>query len=228
MNILPIILARGGSKRIPRKNILPMAGKPMIAWTIECALKAQGLERVIVSTDDAEIAEVCQSWGADVPFLRPENLATDTATSVDVVFHVLDWLSQTRGYVPSFILVLQPTSPLRIPDDIEASIALQTEKKANAVVSVCKSPHPALFLKQVLDDGRLAPFELEDLKKDFYYLNGAVYLVATSAFLKEKAFIPQNTYAYEMPVERSIDVDTSWDFYLADRILKDQNAIFNS
>lgn len=228
MNILPIILARGGSKRIPRKNILPMAGRPMIAWTIECALNTKGLEHAIVSTDDAEIAEVCRSWGADVPFLRPENLASDTASSADVVLHALDWLSQNRKSTPSFILLLQPTSPLRIPDDITASIVLQNEKKADAVVSVCKSPHPASFLKQVIEDGKLTSFKVEDPGKGFHYLNGAVYLVSTLVFLKERVFIPQNTYGYEMPVERSIDVDTPWDFYLADRILKDQNVPFNS
>lgn len=224
MSILPIILARGGSKRIPRKNILPLAGRPMIAWTIECALNTKGLEHAIVSTDDLEIAEICRSWGADVPFLRPGNLASDTAASVDVVLHVLERLSQGGEPVPTFILLLQPTSPLRIPYDIEACITLQSEKKADAVVSVCKSPHPASFLKQVIGDGRLAPLDVKNPEKPFYYLNGAVYLVATSVFIKEKVFTPQNTYAYEMPIERSIDVDTPRDFYLADMILKGQNA----
>jgi len=228
MNILPIILARGGSKRIPRKNVLSMAGKPMIAWTIECALNTKGLAPALVSTDDAEIADVCRARGANVPFLRPANLADDTATSVDVVLHVLDWFSESGELVPEFILLLQPTSPLRIPADIEACIKLQSEKNGSAVVSVCKSSHPAAFLKQVVDDGILAPFEVQESGKHFYYLNGAVYLVPTSVFIKEKMFVPQNTYAYEMPIERSIDVDTPWDFYLADRILKDQNATFNS
>ncbi len=228
MNILPIILARGGSKRIPRKNILPMAGKPMIAWTIECALNTSALAPAIVSTDDAEIAEVCRTWGAAVPFLRPASLASDTATSADVVVHLLERLSENGMSLPEFILLLQPTSPLRIPFDIEACIDLQNERKGGAVVSVCKSSHPLTVLRKVVDDGKLIPFDTENSADDFYYLNGAVYLVPTSVFLAEKVFIPQNTYAYEMPVERSIDVDTPWDFYLADRILKDQNAAIHS
>ncbi len=200
----------------------------MIAWTIECALNTKGLERAIVSTDDMEIAEVSRSLGADVPFLRPGYLASDTATSVDVAFHVLEWLSQSGAPAPAFILLLQPTSPLRIPYDIEACIALQNEKKTDAVVSVCKSSHPVSILKQIGREGRLADLEVVNPEKYFYYLNGAVYLVATAIFIKEKIFIPQNTFAYEMPIERSIDVDTPWDFYLADMILKDQNAPFNS
>jgi CMP-N,N'-diacetyllegionaminic acid synthase len=226
VNILPIVLARSGSKRIPRKNILSMAGKPMIAWTIECALNTKGLSPVIVSTDDEEIAEVCRAWGANVPFLRPASLASDTANSADVVLHLLDWLAKSGRSVPEFILLLQPTSPLRIPSDIETCIVIQHEKTASAVVSVCKSPHPVSFFKQVRDDGRLDSFKTTESENYFYYLNGAVYLVSTSVFVTEKTFIPQNTYAYEMPIKRSIDVDTPWDFYLADILLKDKNAIF--
>ncbi len=228
MSILPIILARGGSKRIPRKNVLPMAGKPMIAWTVECALHTKGLQPVIVSTDDAEIAEISRSLGANVPFLRPETLASDSATSADVVLHLLDWLFQGGKPAPEFLLLLQPTSPLRIPSDIEGCITLQNEKRADAVVSVCKSSHPVSFLKHVNDDGKLIPFEAENIANDFYYLNGAIYLINILVFLKEKMFIPRNTYAYEMPAERSIDVDTPWDFYLADRVLKDQNDTSSS
>lgn len=224
MRILPIILARGGSKRIPRKNILSMAGKPMIAWTIECALNIKGLEQVLVSTDDIEIANVCKSLGADVPFIRPANLAQDTTTSVDVVLHLLNWLEITEAPLPEFILLLQPTSPLRTTDDINASIALQKEKQSDAVVSVCKPSYPNSFLRQVDGNGRLVSIEVSDLKESFYYLNGAVYLIRTTAFLKERTFISRDTCAYEMPIERSIDVDTPWDFYLADLILRDKYA----
>lgn len=224
MEILPIVLARGGSKRIPRKNVLPMAGKPMIAWTIECALHTKGLEQVVVSTDDIEIADVCSSLGAYLPFMRPSELAEDTTTSADVVIHLLEWLSGHGKSLPEFILLLQPTSPLRIPEDIDASISLQKERNADSVVSVCRSSHPFSFLRKINDDGRISLVGAGDSDDFFCYLNGAVYLVKTPVFLREKRFIPLDTLAYEMPVERSIDVDTPWDFYLADLILKDRYA----
>lgn len=224
MSIFAIIPARGGSKRVPRKNILSLAGKPMIAWTIESALQATGLDRVIVSTDDAEIAEVSRSCGAEAPFLRPVEMASDEAKSTDVVLHVLDWLEQHGESIPTFILLLQPTSPLRTSEDIEAGITLQIEKKANAVVSVCEAAHPNSLLKKVGANGELLNFPGENPAEPMFQLNGAIYLVSTPVFESEKLFIPSGTYAYIMPRERSLDVDTPWDFHLTDLILRDKHA----
>lgn len=222
MSVLAVISARGGSKRIPHKNILPLAEKPMIAWTIESALQAVGLSRVIVSTDDAEIAKISQQLGAEVPFLRPAELASDSATSVDVVLHVLDWLLQNGEPLPLFILLLQPTSPLRTAHDINASLALQKEKNASAVVSVCESGHSLSTLKRMISSGEMLPVSVDNPSERIFQLNGAIYLVSTDVFMKEKTFTPGNCFAYVMPQERSLDVDTPWDFHMADLVLKDK------
>jgi N-acylneuraminate cytidylyltransferase/CMP-N,N'-diacetyllegionaminic acid synthase len=222
MRVVAVISARGGSKRLPRKNVLPLAGKPLIAWTIESALRAKNLMRVLVSTDDVEIAEVARQFGAEVPLLRPAELAEDSSTSVDVVLHVLDWLSRNEQPLPSFVLLLQPTSPLRTADDINASLNLQKEKNANAVVSVCESGHPISFLKRINSSGELLPLSVDDPAERTFQLNGAIYLVSTAVFMKERTFTPKGCFAYIMPQERSLDVDTPWDFHVADLVLKEK------
>lgn len=194
----------------------------MIAWTIESALQAGSLSRVIVTTDDVEIAEVSRRLGVEVPFLRPEDLASDRATSVDVVLHMLDWLKQNGEPKPAFVLVLQPTSPLRTSEDIDTSIDLQVEKNANAVVSVCEVTHPLSVIKRIGANGELLDMPMENPAGQTFQLNGAIYLVSTSVFEKERSFFPQGTIAYVMPRERSIDVDTPWDFHLADLVLREK------
>ena len=196
----------------------------MIAWTIESALQAGSLTRVIVSTDDPEIADVSRQFGAEAPFLRPSELADDSATSVDVVLHVLDWLTQNGESLPSFVLLLQPTSPLRSAEDINASLALQRENGANAVVSVCESAHSISFLKRIGANGELLPFSADAVTGKTFELNGAIYLVSTSVFMKEKTFTPNDCLAYVMPQERSLDVDTPWEFHLADLLLKEKHV----
>ncbi|MFN8388387.1 MAG: acylneuraminate cytidylyltransferase family protein [Anaerolineales bacterium] len=222
MSVLTVISARGGSKRVPRKNVLPLAGKPMIAWTIESALKAENLDRVIVSTDDEEISEVSRQFGAEVPFLRPAELASDSATSVEVVLHAVDWLLRNEEPLPSLILLLQPTSPLRTADDINVSVALQKQKNANAVVSVCEGGHSSSFFRRINSNGELLSVSVDDPSERMFQLNGAIYLVSTAVFMKEKTFTPGNCFAYVMPQERSLDVDTPWDFHVAGLVLKDK------
>lgn len=159
--ILGLIPARGGSKGIPRKNIKLLAGKPLIAWTIEAALDSSCFARLIVSTDDAEIASVARQYGAEVPFLRPAELASDAASSMDVVLHGLDWLAQAAQSLPGLVMLLQPTSPLRTPEDIQAAITLQTEKNAEAVVSVCEAAHPVQWLRRLGPEGELLPYQTD-------------------------------------------------------------------
>lgn len=233
MNILALIPARGGSKGVPRKNVKLLAGKPLIVWTIDAALKASGLTRVVVSTDDPEIAETSRRYGAEVPFLRPAELASDKASSVDVTMHAVAWLEDNQRYRPDFILLLQPTSPLRTASDIEAAIAVQRNKKAQAVVSVCKVTHPPQWLRRLGPDGELLPWQ-DGIEPSWrqdadpvYQLNGAIYLIRTEALVNKKSFFPDGTFAYIMPHERSLDIDTSWDFYLAELILKDQHGSGN-
>ena len=228
MNILALIPARGGSKGIPHKNIQPLAGRPLIAWSIEAALEAQSVSRVIVSTDDEKIAQTACHYGGEVPFLRPAELAGDAILTIDVVLHTLGWLVENRQTIPDYMLVLQPTSPLRTSEDIEAAIRLGLSKNAAAVVSVCEAnPHPYLC-KRILEDGTLQDFvsaERQYLRRqdmpDAYALNGAIYLNRTENLLAEKTLHPRHALAYVMPVERSLDIDTGWDMHLADLILRD-------
>ena len=225
---LGLITARGGSKGIPNKNIVSVAGKPLIAWTIEAAIKSH-LDRVIVSTDDDEIAEVSKSWGAEVPFMRPKKLAEDDSPHMDVVISAIQWLANNEDYRPEYVLLLQPTSPLRSVADINDAINLATKKKADGIVSVSESSVHPYLTKQITEDGTLMDF-LEKPKgylsrQTFpivYVLNGAIFLAKREVLLEKETWYTEKTYAYVMPPERSIDIDTYWDLHLANLILKDK------
>jgi CMP-N,N'-diacetyllegionaminic acid synthase len=224
--IVGLVTARGGSKGIPRKNVLPLAGKPLIAWTLEAALESRKLDRVIVSTDDAEIADVARAWGATVPFMRPAELARDDSSHIDVVQHALDWLAAHEHSEPEYLLTLQPTSPLRTSEDIDAAIAIAVERDAQAVVSVVNAGTHPFLAKRIMDDGTLedlVPTSGGYLRRQVlppaYGLNGAIYLNRSASLRNDGTFLPRGTVAYVMPAERSLDVDTPWDFYLADLIL---------
>jgi CMP-N,N'-diacetyllegionaminic acid synthase len=227
--ILGLIPARGGSKAIPRKNLLPLANKPMVAWTIDAASEAGVFDRLILSTDDAEIAQLGRKLGIEVPFLRPADLATDGSTSVDVCIHALEWLEGNENYRPDFIMLLQPTSPLRSATDIRASVELAAVRQANSVVSICEVHHHPSWMKILDNEGHLrnlfahtsAPTRRQDLFPVFA-LNGAIYLALRSLVLSERTFVSDGTLGYLMPPERSVDVDRAWDFYLADLILRDR------
>lgn len=227
--VLALVTARGGSKGIPRKNIVPLVGKPLIAWTIEAARNSRSVDRIVVSTDDPEIAEVCRVLGAEVPFLRPEELARDDSPHMDVVIHAVNWLEAQEAYTPDYVLLLQPTSPLRISDDIDAAMALAIEKAADAVVSVCLSPAHPYLMRRIEDDGRLKEFVPRPsgyLRRQslppVYVENGAIYLVRRDVLLRDRSWYSAGTYAYIMPAERSIDVDTIWDLRLAALMLAER------
>ena len=227
--VLGVIPARGGSKGLPRKNILHLAGKPLIAYTIEVALRSALLDRVMVSTDDDEIAKVAREYGAEVPFSRPPNLAQDDSLVFPVLIHAVNWLCERQGFNPEYVMLLQPTSPLREVDDIDsaANIAIKTE--ADSVVSVGAVHQHPYWMKRVVEDGRLTsylssdqfPYRRQELPS-IYALNGAIYLVSTKVLLKQQTFYTDRTYAYIMPPERSLDVDSKWDLYLAELILEDK------
>jgi CMP-N,N'-diacetyllegionaminic acid synthase len=227
--IIALIPARGGSKGLPRKNILPFVGKPLIAWTIEQAIASNCLARVIVSTDDDEIAEVAKKYRADVPFIRPKELATDDATASDVISHAVDYLLKHDGPF-DILLLLQPTSPLRTSQDIDNAIALLFAKKAKAVVSVCEAEHHPYWSNTLPEDGCMKDFIRPDIMHKnrqelpaFYRINGAIYLTYCDYLQETKSFFGKKTYAYIMPLERSIDIDTKVDFRLAE-ILKEETG----
>jgi CMP-N,N'-diacetyllegionaminic acid synthase len=225
LRTIGIITARGGSKGIPRKNLRTVAGKPLIAWTIEAGLASGRLERLILSTDDEEIAETARHFGAEVPFMRPASLSGDDISSFAVVEHALDWLERDSR-LPDYILLLQPTSPLRTAADISNALALAAERNSDAVVGVSEcSPHP--FLARTIDkDGTLEEFLKAEQKyhrrQDFppvYAINGAIYLNRPRSLRATRSLIPRGTQAYVMPPERSIDVDSLWQLDLVHLLL---------
>ena len=227
--MLALITARGGSKGVPGKNVAPVAGKPLIAWTIGAALASACVSRAVVSTDDDEIARVARQWGADVPFIRPAELARDDSPHIPVMTHAVEWLESREDLHFDYILLLQPTSPLRTAEDIDGAYRLCSEKNADSVVSVCEARSHPYWTKRIDANGRLEDFvaSCEDYPQrqslpPAYALNGAIYLVKRDVLMEKQAIHTDRTYAYVMPPERSLDVDSPWDLHLADLILKDR------
>jgi CMP-N-acetylneuraminic acid synthetase len=225
-DVVALITARGGSKRLPRKNVLPVAGKPLLAWSIEAALGAPSIRRVIVSTDDQEIAAAAREYGAEIPFLRPSELAGDTSPHIDVVLHAARWLEQA-GDCPEYLLVLQPTSPLRSAEDIEGIIEFAGSRAARGAVSLRPAVDHPMLCRRIDDHRRLQHFieppvgyvRTQDLPPA-YSINGALYLIRTAALFAEKQLILPDSVGYVMPPERSLDVDDAWDLRLADILLR--------
>lgn len=225
--VLAIIPARGGSKSIPDKNIAILAGKPLIAWTIIEALKSRSLDRMIVSTDCCRIAEISREYGAEVPFVRPSEFAGDLTPGIAPIIHAVTWLRENEGYQPDYVMCLQPTSPLRTVEDIEATIEMIQQKDVDSVISMTTSDHHPYWMKAISQDGRIIDFlpkdtlitRRQDLPKVYAY-NGAIYLVKYGVLLDLGTWHTDRAYAYLMPPERSIDIDSPWDLHLVDLILK--------
>lgn len=221
--VLAIIPARGGSKRLPRKNILNFAGKPLIAWTIDAALSSKNVDKVIVSTDDEEIAQVAQNCGAEVPFLRPSTLSEDESSSADVIAHAIEFLAK-RGDSFDVIALLQPTSPLRNSRHIDKAIDLYLSKNANSVISVCKTEHSPLWCGRIDETLSMDSFLRDEVKNkrsqdlpEFYRLNGAIYLIDRTLFCRELTLFPnEKTFAFLMEDKFSIDIDTELDYRFAE------------
>lgn len=226
--VLGLIPARGGSKRLPRKNVLPLAGKPLIAYTVEAALQSQFIDSVAVSTDDPEIAAVARRYGAQLPFTRPAELASDEANNFDVIQHAINYYALKENTNFDYIVYLQPTSPLRTHADIDAAFNLLRQKGADAVISVCEPPHSPLWCNTLPADLSMKGFLRDDVKykrsqelERYYQLNGAIYIISTMRLLREKTFfIESNVFAYVMPLETSIDIDTFIDFNLCEILLR--------
>ncbi|ERI90774.1 putative N-acylneuraminate cytidylyltransferase [Clostridiales bacterium oral taxon 876 str. F0540] len=229
--ILAIIPARGGSKGLPRKNIKLLDGKPLISYTIEAAKQSRFIDRVIVSTDDLEIAQISKSCGAEVPFLRPDKLSGDNSSTVEALKHAVMWLRENEGYECDLICVLQCTSPLRGSKDIDGTIQKLFETNKDAAVSVCEvevNPYwTNIFagdkLEYFIPEGKNI-LRRQDLPK-IYRLNGAVYLIKTDVFLKEETLEPENITGYIMGNSDSVDIDDEIDFCLAEAILHKREII---
>lgn len=232
LRVLGIIIARGGSKGLPRKNIRLLAGKPLIAYTIEAAQKARRLDRCVLSTEDEEIAEVARQWGAEVPFMRPPELARDDTLAFPVLRHAMRWLEEREGYIPDYVLCLQPTTPLRTAEDIDKSIEIAIEKDADAVVGYARAKQHPHWMKRITEDGRLVeflPMERAYLRRqgvpELYHVSGSIYLAKRSLLLAKDSFYTDKTYAYVVPQERAIDIDTIWDLRLAELMLSELTAV---
>lgn len=219
--VLAIITARGGSKRLPGKNILDLNGKPLIAWTIEAAKKSLYIDKLIVSTDDNKIANISKQYGAEVPFLRPDELSSDTTISIDVVFHAIKFFKE-KNIRFKYILLLQPTSPLRISEDIDNAFKM-IDDNTKAIVSVCETEHSPLWSNTLPENLSMKDFIIPEIKNKrsqdlpkYYRLNGAIYIAEVDYLIKHNEFFGINTKAFIMPQERSVDIDNEVDFKLCD------------
>ncbi|MCH8966507.1 MAG: acylneuraminate cytidylyltransferase family protein [Planctomycetes bacterium] len=232
LEVVGLITARGGSKGIPRKNVRLLAGKPLIAWTIETALDSRYLARVILSSDDEEIMETAREWGAEVLFKRPAKLARDDSSHMAVVRHFVKWLKEHEGYRPDYVMVLQPPCPFRSSADIDRAIELAQKKNADAVVSVAQATHHPYLTRRMTEAGTLSEFvscepayaRRQDLPPA-YALNGAIYLNRCDSLGQHQTLVPEGSYGFIMPPERSLDIDTPWDFHVAELILQDRMSL---
>jgi len=234
MNILGIIPARGGSKSIPRKNIKDLCGKPLIGWTIEAAKRADFLDRVILTTDDDEIAEVGKKYGADVPFIRPKEFAEDKTPTLPVLQHAVNWLKEKGGYEPDAVMLLQPTAPLRQVRHIVEAAELFEKSGADSVVSVVEIPghfspywavvegqdgHAKLF---VGDPIRKRITRRQDFPQKTYAHNGAIYLFKTKLLFdsQEPSLYGEHVRLYPMEEKYSVNIDSPEDWELAEMAIE--------
>lgn len=223
-SILAVIPARGTSRGLPGKNTLLAGGKPVIAWSIEAAQASRYVDRVILSSEDEEIMEVARQWDCEVPFARPPELATDAARIEDALLHALDTIVETYDY----LVLLQPTSPLRSAEDIDRCLEICRQTGAPACVSVSEPRRSPYWMYRVEDDGRMEPLfddgpgihRRQDLPK-IQSLNGAVYVAETGWFRRHESFFGPETRAYVMPFERAIDLDGPTDLLLLRTLLAD-------
>lgn len=224
MKNLAIIPARSGSKGLKDKNIKDLCGKPLMAYSIEAAEKSGCFEEIMVSTDSEIYAEIARHYGANVPFMRSERTSTDTASSLDVIEEVLHSYKKL-GHVFDTFCILQPTSPLRTHDDIRAAYDLYNERASFAVISVCEAEHSPLWCGKLPENHEFVNFITPSANKrrqdtdTFYRLNGAIYIINAEKFEVDKFFYHAGSFAYIMPQERSIDIDSKIDFLLAQIIL---------
>lgn len=234
MKILGVIPARGGSKSIPRKNIKELGGKPLIVWTIEAAKEAGILDRVILTTDDLEIAEVGKRYGVEAPFMRPKELAEDSTPTLPVLRHAVSWLKENEGYTPDAVMLLQPTGPLRQVFHIKEAVELFNKFGADSVVSVVEipghfSPYWAVVKKS---DGRAELFggepisqrisRRQEFPKKTYAHNGAIYLLKTELLShpEKPSLYGDHVRLYPMEQKYSVNIDHPEDWVLAEYLIK--------
>jgi CMP-N,N'-diacetyllegionaminic acid synthase len=221
-SILAVIPARGGSKGVPHKNLREIAGKPLIAWAIEAGRQSQYIDRLILSSEDPEIIRIAQSWGCEAPFVRPAELARDETPGIEPVLHAVSALPERYDY----IMLLQPTSPLRLAEDIDSCVETCLRHHAVACITVNEVDQHPLWMCRLDDSRHLVPLidqkSLPDRRQDLpkvYILNGAVYVARTAWLQQHRTFLTAETVAHIMPRERSVDVDTELDLKICQLLL---------
>lgn len=220
-SVLAIIPARAGSQRLPGKNLKPLSGRPLMAWTIEAALQAKRVTRTVVSTEDAAIAACAREYGADVPVMRPAELAADDTPGMDPVLHMLDYLRAQAPAPIDIVVVLQPTSPLRTAADIDAALDRMLTHEATCLASV--TPVAAASWLRVTSPSRhlQRPLKGDD---QVYLLNGAIYAARAAVIDSMKSMDDGTAIAYVMPRERGVDIDVAADFELAEFLMRRRQA----
>jgi len=224
--ILAVIPARGGSKGIPKKNIKMIAGKPLIAWTIEAAKQSKYIDRLIVSSDDDEIIRVACEWNCEAPFVRPAELALDSTPGVSPVLHAI---AECPGY--DYVVLLQPTSPLRTVEDIDGCIEQCVSEGESICVTVCEAEQSPLWMYQLSSQKSLSPYLSQEKEIEsrqglpvLYVMNGAVYVADCNLLKKMNSYVTEYTTGYIMPGERSMDIDDQFQFDIVEFLLMKTTA----
>jgi len=235
-SILAIIPARAGSKGLPGKNIRPMCGKPLIGWSILQGLESQYIDEVLVTTDSQEILDIANQFGANTPFIRPKSLASDDATSIDLILHAVDYLTKA-GRIYDYLVLLEPTSPLRDISDIDGAIELLINNElAESVVSVTKAEeaHPSFLF--TIHNELLRPMlgiepnglRRQDLKEDYYYLEGSIYVSSIKALIEHQGFYHTETLPWVVDRYKAVEIDELSDFISAEALMQAKiQGVFN-
>ena len=228
-SIVCLLLARGGSKGLPEKNIKPLNGKPLIYYTIKAIQEANIYDRIILSTDSEEIAKIATDYDVEVPFVRPQKFATDKSSALDAIQHALKWI-KSNDKVYDYVQYIFPTSPLRTSEDLIKGFNLLIKNNADMVISVCENDHPIEWSNTLTKNSSMQSFikkeyrnlNRQDLKKSFR-INGSIYVGKWEIFYNKLDWFEKNTYAYIMPKLRSIDIDDEYDFKFAEFLMRENN-----
>lgn len=231
---LGFIPARGGSKGVPGKNIAPVAGKPLIAWVIESALKSRYLDDLLLSSDDDKIINIAEGLGVEAPFKRPDELAQDNSLVIDVIIHALDWLKINRKKEYDYVCIVQPTAPLTASEDYDNAVKTAIEKNADTVITVQDTGHFHPALMHTLDDAGGASWYVDNPDWDrmsrrqdlppVYSRCGNVYVIKTSLILNHRTLYGEKIFACVIPPQRAIDIDTPIDLKLAELMLREREG----
>lgn len=226
-SVCALIPARGGSKGLPHKAIASLNAKPLIAYTIEAALKSVYIDKIVVSTDNDKIADVAKKHGAEIPFMRPPEISADDSSAMEYIDHALDFFANNGEFFPDITMILQPTSPLRTVEDIDKALELIINSQAKSLVSLYHSEISPYWFKKVNNNNFISDFIQQPSNyirrqdtDNLYLLNGAIFIIYSNHFLSGKILVDHETIAYIMPPERSVDIDTMLDLQFAEFLLK--------